>query len=103
MRHFVISAALVLAAAGLAAAADGAAVYKTNCASCHGETGAADTPVGKALKAPALAGDKTVAGMSDADLQAKIKDNAKHKAFIAKLSADDVSAVATFVKGLAAK
>jgi mono/diheme cytochrome c family protein len=103
MRHLVFSAALVLAAAGVAAAADGAALYKQHCASCHGETGAADTPVGKALKAPALAGDKTVAGMSDADVQGKITGNAKHKAFIAKLSADDVAAVATYVKGLAAK
>jgi mono/diheme cytochrome c family protein len=102
MRHSILlPLALVVVAASAAAAADGAAVYKQNCASCHGETGKADTPAGKALKAPALAGDATVAGMSDADLQKKIEGNAKHQSFIKKMSADDVTAVATFVKGLA--
>ncbi|MCW5890294.1 MAG: c-type cytochrome [bacterium] len=100
-RSILLPLAFVVATAAAAVAADGAAVYKQHCASCHGETGKADTPAGKALKAPALAGDATVAGMSDADLQAKIEGNAKHQSFVKKLSADDVSAVATYVKGLA--
>jgi len=50
---------------------------------------------------PPLAGDAQVAGMSDADIAAKIKSNEKHKSFIAKLSDADVAAVGTFAKGLA--
>lgn len=100
MRRSILLPLLLVAATG-AAAADGAALYKQHCANCHGESGKADTPVAKAMKVPALAGDATVAGMSEADLQKKIAENAKHQAFIKKLSADDVSAVATYVKGLA--
>jgi len=95
MRNVLLASTLVLLAATAAGAADGAAVFKARCASCHGETGMADTAVGKALKAPALAGDAKVASMSDADLQAKITDNAKHKAFIKKLGADDVAGPVT--------
>ena len=99
---FLLSAAtVILLAATIAGATDGEAVYKKHCATCHGETGKADTTAGKTLKVPPLAGDANVAAMSDADLQKKIEENEKHKAFIKKLGADDVSAVATFVKGLA--
>ena len=51
------AAFLVVAGTTAARAADGAAVYKTNCAKCHGDTGHADTAVGKVMKVPALAGD----------------------------------------------
>jgi len=96
------AAALSLTVAGISLAADGAAIFKQNCASCHGATGHADTPAGKSLKVPALAGDAKVAAMSDADAVAAIKGNAKHAAVLKKLSDDDVAAVATYVKGLAA-
>lgn len=64
--------------------------------------GQADTPAGQALKVPHLAGDTTVAGMSDADVIAAIKANPKHAAVLKTLSDGDVAAVATYVKGLAA-
>ena len=72
--------AFSLAGANVSLAADGAAIFKQHCASCHGETGKADTAAGKAMKVPALAGDAKVAGMADAD----------------------IAAVAAYVKGLAA-
>jgi cytochrome c len=34
-------------------AADGATVYKAQCAKCHGDTGKSDTTMGKAMKVPA--------------------------------------------------
>ena len=103
MRYAIpLTAALFLSAASTSLAADGAALFKQNCASCHGATGQADTPASKALKVPALAGDAKVAGMSDADVAAAIKANAKHAAVLKKLSDADVAAVATYVKGLAA-
>lgn len=72
-----------------------------NCAKCHGDTGHADTPVGKALKAPALAGDAKIAAMAQGDLVNSIKTNQKHASFVAKLSPDDLTAAAAHVKQLA--
>ena len=102
MRYFLLAAALTVGFGGAALAADGAAIFKQHCTNCHGETGKADTPAGKALKVPPLAGDAKVAGMSADDVAGKIKSNDKHKAFIRKLTDDDVAAVAAYVKGLAA-
>ena len=103
MRYLLsLTTALTVGLAGAVLAADGAAIYKQQGASCHGETGKADTPASKALKVPPLAGDAKVAGMSDADVVARIKSNEKHKAVLSKLKDDDLAAVATYVKGLAA-
>jgi len=102
MRYAIPLMASLFFSAGIGLAADGAALFKSNCASCHGATGQADTPASKALKVPALAGDAKVAGMSDADVAAAIKANPKHGAMLKKLSDADVAAVATYVKGLAA-
>jgi mono/diheme cytochrome c family protein len=84
-----------------ATAEDGAAVYKTQCAKCHGATGEADTPAAKTLKAPKLAGDAKVAAMSVEDLVKAIKGNAKHKSFVAKMTDEQVSAAAGHAKQLA--
>jgi len=100
LRTVIATAALLFAATTWAA--EGPAVYKTNCAKCHGDTGKADSPVAKAMKVPALAGDEKVASMSDADVVTRIKTNQKHAAFIKSLSDDDVTAVAAYVKSLAA-
>jgi mono/diheme cytochrome c family protein len=104
MRHAIpLVTALGLAVASVSLAADGAAIFKQHCASCHGETGKSDTAAGKAMKVPALAGDAKVAGMSDADLVAAIKANKKHAPALKKVTADDdLAAVATYVKGVAA-
>jgi cytochrome c553 len=103
MRNTIILlAALTIAGAGISFAADGAALFKQHCASCHGATGKADTPVSKALNVPALAGDAKVAGMSDADVIAKIKENPKHASVLKTVTDDDLAALATYVKGLAA-
>ena len=103
MRYAIsLTVAATLAVASVSLAADGAAVFKANCASCHGQTGKADTTAGKALKVPPLAGDANVAGMADADVVAKIKGNAKHATALKKVTDADITAVATYVKGLAA-
>jgi mono/diheme cytochrome c family protein len=104
MRHTgpLIAALFLLSVASIAFGADGAAVFKQHCASCHGATGKADAPASKALKVPALAGDANVAGMSDADVTARIKGNPKHAGMLKTLTDDDLAAVATYVKGLAA-
>jgi mono/diheme cytochrome c family protein len=96
-------AVLVLARGATAGAADGAAIYKKDCAKCHGDTGAADTPTAKAMKVPALKGDAKVDKMSATDIATRVTGNSKHPAAIKSLSADDASAVAAYVKGLAGK
>jgi len=51
-RFLVFLAALALLAAlpALAAGSDGAAIYKSKCATCHAADGSGDTPAGKAMK-----------------------------------------------------
>jgi mono/diheme cytochrome c family protein len=103
VRVLIAVGAVLLITGSVASAADGAAVYKAQCAKCHGDTGNADTTIGKAMKVPALAGDANVQKMSDSDIAARIKGNAKHPPNIKSLSDDDVNAVAAYVKQLAGK
>jgi len=103
VRPLIGVAALLLITGSVARAADGAAIYTAQCAKCHGDTGKADTTIGKAMKVPALAGDPNVQKMTDADVAARIKGNAKHPPTIKSLSDDDVNAVAAYVKQLAGK
>ncbi len=84
-----------------ATAEDGAAVFKANCAKCHGDSGDSDTPAGKTLKVPKLKGDAKVAGMSVEDIVTAVKGNAKHKSFITKLSDEQIGAAAGHAKQLA--
>ena len=102
LRTLVVGAVLVLVGGVSTTPANAADVFKEKCASCHGETGHADTSAGKAMKVPALAGDAKVAGMSEADLIATIKGNAKHASILKKLNDDELKAAAARVKELAA-
>ena len=103
MRYAIsLMSGLTLAVVSVSLAADGGALFKQQCASCHGQTGQADTAAGKALKVPALAGDAKVAAMADADVVAKIKSNDKHAAALKKLTDADIATLATYVKSLAA-
>ena len=100
-RSLIGVTALLLVASSAASAADGAAVFKTQCAKCHGETGKSDTSIGKAMKVPPLAGDPKVQKMSESDVVARIKGNEKHPPPVKSLGDDDVNAVAAHVKLLA--
>ena len=105
MRKLVAPTMMIALAVALRAtaanAADGAAVWKAQCAKCHGETGAADTPAGKTMKTPVLAGDENVAAMPTADLVTAIKASKKHAGL--KLADADLEAAAGHAKDLAAK
>jgi mono/diheme cytochrome c family protein len=100
----IVTAAMIMLGASAStgrADEDPAAVFKEQCAKCHGETGHADTPAGKTLKAPALAGDAKVAGTSLPELVKAVQENPKHKAMVSKLSEAQISAGATRAKALA--
>ncbi|MGH7789243.1 MAG: c-type cytochrome [Candidatus Binatia bacterium] len=98
---FIGIVAMLVLVGSPAWAADGAAVFQAQCAKCHGDAGKSDTTIGKAMKVPPLAGDANVQKMSEADIVARIKGNAKHPAGVKSLSDADIGAVATFVKQLA--
>jgi mono/diheme cytochrome c family protein len=90
----VLVVCVALSVALPALAADGAALYKTKCASCHGPEG--QGKIGPAVKGSTLSADQIT------DLLAKGNDakKAPHKKAIAGVTGDDTKAVADYVKTL---
>jgi mono/diheme cytochrome c family protein len=90
----ILVLALTASMALPAFAQDGAATYKTKCASCHGPEG--QGKIGPALKGTTLTAEQIV------DLITKGNDAKKvpHKKALSTVSADDAKAVAAFVKAL---
>ena len=83
-----------------ALAADGAAVYKAKCASCHGPDGKGETSIGKSLKLRGLA-SADVQKITDADLAKVISDGkGKMPAYKGKLSADEIKALVAYIRTL---
>ena len=82
-------------------AADGAAVYKSKCAMCHGADGEGKTPTGKSMKLRDLGSDE-VQKMSDEDMK-KLTAEGKGKmpAYKAKLTPEEIDLVVKFVRSFA--
>src|SRR5271165_6520559 len=76
------------------AAEDGAAIYKAKCAACHGADGAGK--MGPALKGESMSADQ----IADALMKGAPGKKAPHGKPIAGLTADQASAVASYVKSL---
>ena len=98
-----LPAALTFAMLGapLSRAADGAEVFATHCASCHGLDGKARTPAGKKLNARDLSESK----LTDAEIAHQILEGVKDKkgtprmpAFKEKVAPADVAALVTHMK-----
>jgi cbb3-type cytochrome c oxidase subunit III len=83
-------------------AADGEAVFKARCARCHGDDG-----TGKTKSAPPdLTDPKIQASLTDADIVNTITNGRKGTPMIAwkgKLSTEEISAVAAYVRSLGRK
>ncbi len=77
------------------AADDGASLYKTKCAACHG----ADATGKPAAKIPSLVSDDAKKS-SDDDLVKAVTEKAKHPANVKSLPADQVKAIVTYVRSL---
>jgi cytochrome c553 len=77
------------------AADDGASLYKTKCAACHG----ADAAGKPAAKIPSLVSDDAKKA-SDADLVKDITEKAKHPATVKSLTPDQAKAIVTYVRSL---
>ncbi|HVR39713.1 MAG TPA: cytochrome c [Thermoanaerobaculia bacterium] len=94
----VAVAFLIVPALVADATADGASIYKSKCAMCHGPDGKGQTTMGKNLKIRDL-GSADVQKQSDQEL-AKITADGKGKmpAYKAKLSAEEIKAVVAFIR-----
>ncbi len=82
---------------------DGAAVFHTRCAPCHGESGKTDTESARALKVRPLTDDATLAQMNPAALVEAIRENPKHQgvAALVGISEAELRATAAVVRQLA--
>ena len=82
-------------------AADGAAVYKSKCAMCHGADGAGQTPTGKSMKLKSLASDE-VQKLTDAEMTKLVAEGkGKMPAYKTKLSVEEIDLVVKFVRSFA--
>jgi cytochrome c553 len=77
------------------AADDGATLYKTKCAACHG----ADAAGKPAAKIPSLVSDEAKK-MSDADLEKAVTEKPKHAGVAKSLTPDQVKMVVGYVRSL---
>jgi mono/diheme cytochrome c family protein len=80
------------------AADDGASLYKTKCAACHG-LDAAGKP---AAKIPSLVGDDAKK-LSDADVNKAITEKPKHAAVAKALTPDQIKMVVSYIRELQKK
>jgi len=77
------------------AADDGAALYKSKCAACHG----ADAAGKPAAKIPSLISEDAKKA-SDDDLAKSVAEKAKHPATIKSFPPDQVKAVVSYIRSL---
>jgi cytochrome c6 len=99
MKSIAISA-LTLLISTSAFAADGAAVYKAKCASCHGADGAGQTAIGKKMNLRDL-GSAEVQKQTDAELYAWTADGkGKMPAYKGKLSEAEIKTLVGFMRTL---
>ncbi len=96
---------MMLALTGATALAQDTAadIYKAKCAMCHGVDGTANTPAGKAMKAPSFS-SPAVLKMSDEDM-IKITTNGKGNMPAQKgnLSADQIKEAVAYIHTLQKK
>jgi len=104
MKKLIAVAALGILIAAPAAMAgggpDGAAIYKSKCAMCHGPDGAGQTPMGKNLKLRDLRSAE-VQKQTDAELVKWIADGkGKMPAYKGKLTPAEIDALVGFIRTL---
>ena len=79
---------------------DGAALYKSKCAMCHGPDGAGQTTMGKNMKLRDLR-SADVQKQTDAELAKWIADGkGKMPAYKSKMSAEEINALVAFIRTL---
>ena len=90
----------VLFATSSFAADTGADLYKTKCASCHGATGAGDTPMGTKLKLKDLSSPE-VQKLSDEELATVMEKGKKPMpAYEGKLTKEQIQELVKYIRTL---
>jgi mono/diheme cytochrome c family protein len=103
-RKIFVFATIIIASAGVGVAADAAATWAQNCASCHGKDGGGNTMMGKKLGVKDYRDAKVQAAFSDAEaaraITEGVKTNGKEtmKPFGSKLSDADIKALVAYVR-----
>jgi cytochrome c553 len=93
-----IAVALFVLIPSLSWADDGATIYKTKCAACHG----ADAAGKPAAKIPSLLGDEAKK-TSDADLTKAVTEKPKHAGIAKNLTPDQIKMVVSYIRELQKK
>jgi mono/diheme cytochrome c family protein len=89
---------IVLFISVTAFADDGAALYKSKCASCHGADGKGQTAIGKTMKLRDL-GSPEVQKQTDAELYAWTADGkGKMPGYKSKMSESEIKALVVFMR-----
>ena len=97
-RKIFVLVTVIISSASIGFAADAAAIWSQQCASCHGKDGSGNTMMGKKLGVKDYTKDQ---GFSDAEAANVIKNGkGKMKGFKAKLSDADVKALVAYVRSL---
>jgi cytochrome c6 len=97
-RKLFVFVTVIVASAGIGFAADAAAIWSQQCASCHGKDGSGNSTMGKKLGVKDYTKDQ---GFSDAEAANVIKNGkGKMKGFKGKLSDADVKALVSYVRSL---
>jgi cytochrome c553 len=103
-RKTFVFATIFIASAGVGFAADAAANWAQNCASCHGKDGSGSMTMGKRLGVKDYRDAKVQAAFSDAEAERAIKEGVKTsgketmKPFGSKLSETDIKALVKYVR-----
>jgi mono/diheme cytochrome c family protein len=84
-------------------AQDPAAVYKTNCAPCHGATGDANTPAGKVFKVPSFTSENVLKESDEHMLTIAKNGKGAMPPWNDKISEDDLKNVIAFIHTLQKK
>lgn len=106
----VLGAALLIAGAVSARAADAKEIYEKDCAKCHGQDGKGKTKMGEKLGVKDYTDAKVQEEMKDADMAKAIKegvkekggDKTKMKAF-GDLSDADIKGLVTYIRAFKGK
>jgi cytochrome c553 len=93
-----IAVALFILIPSLSWADDGATIYKTKCAACHG----VDASGKPAAKIPSLVGDEAKKA-SDTDLTKAVTEKPKHAGIAKTLTPDQVKMVVSYIRELQKK
>ncbi len=106
--QFLLAAAIATAVPTIASAADGEALWKKHCATCHGVDGAGHTPMGTKLKVEDYTDPAVQAKMSDELILQTIAEGKKNDAgktvmpsFATKIPEEDRPAVLAYLRTLA--